>query len=226
VIDEVDARLEEWVTEVSARAHVAFDQIAGVDSEADVCLHLLELADMPAARGEARPPLQVRLSYLVTTGGSDPKASHRRLGELLFAALANPDYEVRFPHLPGEFWVAAGTAPRAGFVLSVPLRHTVEEAPAELVREPLVVQGAPVQPLAGVVLGPDDVPIADAYVEIPSLLLSTRSDGRGRFRFEAVPGGPTKQHLRVRAKAGDFPFSIDSTNGDEPVALRIDPTKG
>jgi hypothetical protein len=226
VIHEIDDQLEAWVEDVVPRADVAFDEIASSRGEVDVCLHLLEIEHLPASRAEARPSLQVRLSYLVTTGGRDAKEAHKRLGDLLFAALANPDYEVRFPSLSGSFWSAAATAPRAAFVVSVPLRHAVEVSPAELVREPLVVDGSAVRSLSGVVLGPGDVPIPDAFIEIPSLALSTRTDRRGQFRFMAVPGGRGKHHLRVRAKAGEFPFSVDSTTREEPVALRIDPTKG
>jgi hypothetical protein len=225
VIQEIDEQLESWVEQVLPRAEVAFDEIASARAEADVCLHLLELEHLPTPRGESRPSLQVRLSYLVTTGGQDPKEAHKRLGELLFAALADPSYEVRFESLSGSFWSAAKTAPRAAFVLSVPLRHPVDITPAELVREPLVVDGSAISSLSGIVLGPGDVPIPDAFIEIPSLALSTRTDRRGQFRFMAVPGGPGKHQLRVRAKTGEFPFSVDSSTRDE-VALRIDPTKG
>ena len=73
-------------------------------------------------------------------------------------------------------------------------------------------------------LGPDDVPISDAFVEIPSLALATRSDVRGRFRFAAIPTSPVKQHLRVRAKAREFPFTVDSSK-PSPFVLRLDLAK-
>ena len=76
--------------------------------------------------------------------------------------------------------------------------------------------------MEGVVLGPGDVPISDAFVEIPSLALTTRSDGRGRFRFAAIPTAPAKQQLRVRAKAREFPFTVDSS---KPSVLRLDLAK-
>lgn len=78
--------------------------------------------------------------------------------------------------------------------------------------------------MEGVVLGPGDVPVSDAFVEIPSLALTTRSDTRGRFRFAAVPTSPAKQQLRVRAKAREFPFTVDSSK-PAPFVLKLDLAK-
>ena len=222
VIDEVDQQLRSWVEEVLPGVSVTFDGPATATD--DVGLHLFEMADLPPARGEARPPLQVRLGYLVTTSGADVALAHKRLGTLLFAALTHPDWEVRFPGEIAEFWRAAGEPPRAGFVLTIPLRQPVETEPAPPVRVPLRVQGVGSRAMEGLVLGPGDVPISDAFVEIPSLALTARSDKRGRFRFAAVPTSPAKQHLRVRAKAREFPFTVDSSK-PSPFVLKLDLAK-
>jgi hypothetical protein len=226
VIDEVDQQLEAWVAEVVPGASVSFEAAAKPGQDGPVvALHLLELAEMPPARGHARPPLQVRLGYLVTTWADDAARAHRDLGELLFAAMEHSEYEVAFPADLGPFWSAAGVAPRASFVLTVPLRRPLAERPAKPVRAPLVVNGTSVRPLTGSVVGPGDVPVPDAFVTIPALSLATRSDRRGRFRFGAVPVGPGKHELRVRAKAREFPFSVEGP-GEEPVTLRLDLVKG
>ena len=78
--------------------------------------------------------------------------------------------------------------------------------------------------MEGLVLGPGDVPISDAFIEIPSLALTARSDRHGRFRFAAIPTSPVKQHLRVRAKAREFPFTVDSSK-PPPFVLRLDLAK-
>ena len=222
VIDEVDQQLSRWVDEVLPGASVTLDGPAADDD--DVGLYLFEMADLPPARGETRPPLQVRLGYLVTTSGTDVAVAHKRLGTLLFAALTHPDWDVRFPGDIAEFWTAVGMPPRAGFILSVPLRQPVELEPAPPVRVPLRVEGVGSRVMEGVVLGPDDIPISDAFVEIPSLSLTTRSDTRGRFRFAAVPTSPAKQQLRVRAKAREFPFTVDSSK-PPPFVLKLDLAK-
>ena len=222
MIDEVDKQLSRWVEDVLPGVSVTLDGPAGADD--DVGLYLFEMADLPPARGEKRPPLQVRLGYLVTTSGGDVALAHKRLGTLLFAALAHPDWDVRFPGDIAELWRAVGMPPRAGFVLNVPLRQPVELEPAPPVRGPLRVEGVGSRVMEGVVLGPGDVPISDAFVEIPSLALTARSDTRGRFRFAAIPTKPAKQQLRVRAKAREFPFTVDSSK-PPPFVLRLDLAK-
>jgi hypothetical protein len=104
------------------------------------------------------------------------------------------------------------------------MRQPAEVAPAPPVKAPLLVQGAAMRVMEGVVLGPGDVPISDAFIEIPSLALTTRSDTRGRFRFAAISAAPAKQQLRVHAKAHEFPFTIDSSK-PSPFVLRLDLAK-
>lgn len=224
MIDELDEQLTGWVDEVIPGATVTLDGPAA-DATADVGLHLFEVTDLLPARGEQRPPLQVQLGYLVTAGGSDARQSHKRLGALLFAALRHPEYEVRFPGDLAAYWSAAGVPPRPCFVLTAPLREEQTLRPAPPVTSGLRIQSVGSQGLVGVVLGPGDVSIADAMVEIPSLSLATRADTRGRFRFRAVPAGSTALQLRVRAKAQEFPFTVDSS-APQPVTLRLDLAKG
>jgi hypothetical protein len=222
VIDEVDQKLSRWVEDVLPGATVTLEGPAG--AEDDVGLYLFEMADLPPARGESRPPLQVRLGYLVTTSGADVALAHKRLGTLLFAALTHPDWDVRYPGDIAEFWKAVGEPPRAGFILNVPLRQPVEIAPAPPVRAPVSLEIVGSRAMEGIVLGPGDVPISDAFVQLPALALTTRSDARGRFRFPAIPEKPAKQHLRVRAKAREFPFTVDSSK-PSPFVLRLDLAK-
>ena len=221
VIDEVDQQVAGWVEEVLPGVSVTLDGPAA--ATADVGLHLFEIAELPLARAEEQRLLQVRLGYLVTTSGADVALAHKRLAGLLFAAMTHHDYGVRFPGDLAEFWSATGVPPRAGFILTVPLRQPVETAPVPSVQGPLRIEGVRTQAIEGVVLGPGDVPISDALIEIPSLALTTRSDTRGRFHFAAIPAGP-KQKLRVHAKAREFPFTIDSSK-PSPFVLRLDLAK-
>jgi hypothetical protein len=221
VIDEVDQEVTRWVDQVLPGTNVTLD---GPAAAADVALHLFEIADLPTAHTEERRLLQVRLGYLVTTPGDDVALAHKRLGQLLFAALTHPDYSVRFPGDLAAYWSAAGIPPRPSFILTVPLRQPLPGGPPPPVKAPLVVDGVALRVMDGVVLGPGDVPISDAYVEIPSLGLATRSDARGRFRFKAVPAAPAEQQLRVRAKSKEFPFTIDSSK-PSPFVLRLDLAK-
>lgn len=224
MIGELDQQLTAWVDDVLPGATVTLDGPSAA-ATADVGLHLFELADLPAARGEGRPPLQVQLGYLVTTGGADVSGAHERLGSLLFAALRHSDYDVRFPGDMAAYWAAANVPPQPSFVLAVPLRQEVDADAAPPVTSALRVESVGAQAFHGVVMGPGDVSIADALVEVPSLALATRTDPRGHFRFSAVPAGSTALQVRVRAKAQEFPFTVDSS-APQPVTLKLDLAKG
>ncbi|HEY1513348.1 MAG TPA: hypothetical protein VGF66_06295 [Gaiellaceae bacterium] len=224
MIAELDRQLTDWVGEVLPGTTVALEG-PSAGTTADVGLYLFEIAHLPPARGERRPPLQVELGYLVTTGGADVSSAHDRLGALLFAALQHPDYDVRFPGDMAAYWAAAGVAPQPSFVLAVPLRQEVSVLAAPPVTSALRVQSVGSQSLVGVVVGPGDVSIADAMVEVPSLALATRTDPRGRFRFSAVPVGAAALQIRVRAKSQEFPFTVDSS-APQPVTLKLDLAKG
>lgn len=224
MIDELDRQLADWVDGVLPGVTVTLDGPSAA-AAADVGLHLFELVDLPPARGDQRPPLQVQLGYLVTTGGADTTKAHQRLGALLFAALQHPDYDVRFPGDMSAYWTAAGVPPQPSFVLTVALRQEVDVPAAPPVTSALRIQSVGSHSLVGVVVGPGDVSIADAMVEIPSLSLATRSDTRGRFRFSAVPTSGAALQVRVRAKAQEFPFTVDSST-PQPVTLRLDLARG
>jgi hypothetical protein len=225
VLDRADDELQRWAAGVLPDATVTLGPPLDSAGDPTVRLHLLDLVDIPAARGAGPAGLQVAARYLVTTAAEDPQTAHRLLGALLFAAMERPELEVSFAGIPPELWAACGTAPRAAFLLSTPVRVERPERRVPWVRKPLAVQGSPLRPLAGVVLGPGDVPIIDAFIRIPALRATTRSDARGRFRFPAVPSGlPTE--LLVRAKASEFPFTIASPPDAEPVVLRLALSEG
>ena len=80
-------------------------------------------------------------------------------------------------------------------------------------------------PLRGVVLGPGDVPIAGARVEIPPANLSTSTDRLGRFAFAAVASGPYPTTLRVLAKGRELTQTV-VTVGAEPIVIHFEPLEG
>jgi hypothetical protein len=220
VLEKADEEVIRWAQSVLPGVEVALGPpLAEADAPA-VSLHLLALTDIPAARGAGRVSPQFGARYLVTSAAADPAEAHRLLGALLFAALEQHEFEVGFADVPDALWAAAGALPRAAFSLFVRVRRVREDEPTPRVRGPIVVRGAPLAPLEGLVLGPGDVPISDAFIALPKLSATTRSDRRGRFRFAAVPSDvPTA--LVVRAKAGEFPFTVASPPESEPVVLRL-----
>ena len=82
------------------------------------------------------------------------------------------------------------------------------------------------QSLEGVVLGPQELPVVGARVELPALRLSTRTDSKGGFRFSAVPAQPASKLLRVTAKGRELSVQTEADAGRQPMVIHFDPTRG
>jgi hypothetical protein len=223
MIDEVDQRLRAWVGRVLGDVSVSLDTPERTSVDAGVSLYLLELGAAPAPRTERRPPLRLTVCYLVTAGGDSPERAHRLLGELAFAAMDEADFEVELTPVPLAVWAGLGVAPRPSFRLRLPVQRVRPEPALPLVRRPLVVRAVHAsEELAGYVVGPGDVPIPGALVELPSLRLSTRTDAKGAFRFPSVPTADTLGRLEVRAKGELLALGAEAlaTQG-APLVIRL-----
>ena len=148
MIDEVDRSLREWITTVLGETPVSLLPPSPQDRQntapvEGVGLYLLDLQEGPAARERRNQPLQLKVRYLITVSAAEPEEAHRRLGELAFAALASPEFEVELG-VPTALWPAFGVPPRPAFLLRVAVRRERPERPVPLVTEPLVVEAAPV----------------------------------------------------------------------------------
>ena len=200
MIDEVDHRMKSWVGRVLGDAPVSLVAPDRDSVDRGVGLYLLELAPAPPPRTSRRPPLRVSLCYLVTAGGDSPERAHHLLGELVFAALEEPDFEVDLSPVPVPLWTALGVPPRPAFRVRVPLERERPMPAVPRVKEPLITRAVPSVALPGRVVGPGDIPIPGALVELPSMGLSVRTDTKGRFRFASVPADTPLGRLEVRAK--------------------------
>ncbi|HEV2914247.1 MAG TPA: hypothetical protein VGX92_13300 [Pyrinomonadaceae bacterium] len=222
MIDQVDRRLEDWIGSTLDQVEVSLLPPGESATGRGVNLYLMELINNPPARGLRRPPVQMMLRYLVMTRADKPEDAHRMLGDLVIAALENPEFEVELEPLPVAVWTAFGVAPRPCFVLRVPLRHERPEKLAPSVKHPLVVKQSPLRSLHGQVLGPESIPIMNARVELPALQLSTRTDSRGRFHFSAVPAEPRVKLLRVLAKGREYSITTEQAERDhEPFVINL-----
>jgi hypothetical protein len=222
MIDETDRRLTTWIGGILDQANVSLAPPEATESGKGVGLYLLELLHSQPQRGARRPPHLMTLRYLVTTHAPKPEEAHKMLGDLVIAALENTEFEVEQEPLPASLWTALGVAPRPSFVLRVPLRHERPEKLAPLVRQPLIVKQLPLRRFAGRVLGPDDIPIMNARVELPALDLYTSTDSKGRFHFAAIPDAPGSRLLRVRAKGQEFSINTEQAEADnEPLVIHL-----
>jgi hypothetical protein len=223
VIEQADVRLTDWVSTVAGPdVQVVLTAPANGLGGSGVSLFLMDLAALPPMRGQRRTPLQLGLRYLVTAWAPDPLAEHRLLGTLVAAAMQEEGWEVQLAPLPPATWTALGAAPRPSFVLQVPARQARPEPVRPRVRGPLAVRGVALVPMAGVVLGPGDVPVANARVEIPSAGAVAETDPLGRFRFPALPAEPTQRLVRVRARGKQIDVEIAQPEASSAVVIRFD----
>jgi hypothetical protein len=248
MFDDVDRSLLEWASGVLAGAavnanangsvgngHTASTDPVGATPQVvldppgtrtgtrGVSLYLLECVSDPPLRGPGRSPLQVRLRYLVTAWGETPEEAHRLLGMLMFASMDNPPVELEVDLLPlaPETWTALGSTAQPSFVLVVPYKQERPQPQVKYVLKPLVVQTAPLLTVAGTVVGPGDVPLAGAQVEIAGLNMYEQTDERGQFSFRSAPGGPYPIRLRIVAKGRRMEYDVTG-QPDAPITIRFD----
>ena len=223
MIEQVDDRLKKWITPLVGETAVSFSPPKPTTGRG-VSLYLLELVDFPPLRGPKKPPLQLLLRYLVTTWGETPAEAHQLLGHLLFSAMQTHDFETQLQSIDPAVWVAFGTPPLPAFMLCVPLKLEQPEKLAPLVRSPIEVVGSPMTQLNGVVLGPGNIPIANALIEYPALQRSVHTDHKGRFRFTAVPSKPREKLLHIKARGKEFEITVEQpSQKGERIIIDFDP---
>ncbi len=224
MLDQADETLSSWIGHVIGNVAVSLAAPPDAPTGEGVSAFLLALANCPPLRTAGRPPLQIMLHYLISTWAATPQRAHQLLGDLAFAAMQTADYTIDLDPLPPETWLALRLAPRPAFVLSMPVRQERPLPKVEYVRSPLSVQPEPMTTLAGQIVGPGNLAIPGARVEIPSLNLAAYSDANGLFRFLGLPVQAGKRNLRVLAKGRQFDISVDSpADSDKPVVIQFDP---
>jgi hypothetical protein len=222
MIDVIDRRLSDWIGTILKQVEVSLSPPGVSNAVRSVGLYLMELVHTPAPRGIRRPPIQMRLRYLVTTHAAEPKEAHQMLGDLLIAALKTPEFEVEQEPLPISVWTAFKVEPRPSFVLRVPFSHERPEKLAPPVLRPLVIKPSRLRSLSGQVFGPENIPIMDARVEVPGLQIYTNTDSKGRFHFSTVPADPYPKLLRVRAKGKEFSINTEQAElAGEPLVIHL-----
>lgn len=247
MIEQLDERLASWVEQVVTGVKTSFAAPTDGDEALAVNLYLLEIADDPLRHSAGHPLIQPSLRYLVTTSAGEPKDAHFLLGTLFYAARKQPGFEVELEPVASQLWTAFGIAPRPSFILRLPMP---EEWPVQQTgKAPPVTQGiAPaareLAPLYGLVLGPNNTPLAAARLEMIALwerrenpahleevafttnytLLerAAYTDRKGRFTLPAIQASPAAKTLLVRARGQEQIFIVKETGEpDAPVVFRL-----
>jgi hypothetical protein len=220
-IDVAVGKVCDWANEVLGE-ELARLAAPSSSNARGVAVHLLEVIPLQQARGPRQEVrLQIALKYLVAASSDNPEDAHEMLIRLLFAAMQHSEFEVDKEPPSLSMWQAFNVAPQPGFTL----RYTVsEERPKDrtkLVRD-VIVHTVATAPLTGTVLGPGDIPIAEALLELPSLNTSVRSDYNGRFVFPSVPRDPEMRPgtLIVHAKGRKQSFNLYQMT-ESPLTIHI-----
>jgi len=225
MINEIDENIVTWAQSIVGQGNqVSLSPPTDGDSPS-VNLYLLELVDDPIRHSGQNLPNQPVLRYLVTTHASDPIEAHRLLAHLLYAAMANSTYEVNLEPVPIQLWSAFQIAPRPAFIFQVPLPHEWKERPVHQVYrlEPDISSDTPILPMYGQVLGPRDIPLMNARVELPNLFRSTTTDSKGCFTLPGVPAAPKEKTLLIKARNREKTAVFQQTGTpDDPVIIQFD----
>lgn len=221
MIEQTDKQLREWAESILDQVTVSFVPPGADQTGQGINLYLMELDAAPPPRGTARVPFQFTLIYLVTVWGYEPEEGHNLLGELIFAAMASNDFELDLKPLPPEAWTAFGIPPQPSFFLRAIARRERPEAEVKYVRKPMVVRTTPLVALYGILLGPDDIPLAGARIDIPGMDVYTRTDRRGQFHFASLPAEPSTKQLHIQAKGREMQVTVKPSDG-QPIVIRFD----
>jgi hypothetical protein len=223
---ETDSRdqLTAWVRTVSD-ADISFAQPSGAPpTSTGVSLYLLEMRGAIPLRATRPDVRQLALSYLVTAHAQDGADAEALLVDLCFAVMDQPGLELDLDPLPFTLWEALGVPPQPAFRVSVALRRQ-QDLEIRPVLHPLVVRPAPIGRIIGVVRTTDNVPVAEARVEVPLVGSRALTDRRGRFRLDGIPGDRRPVRIQVTARGREVTRDLGENDDRSAVVITINPAE-
>jgi len=219
---QADVAVLDWVRTVITDSDV---HLAPPDTQRNrmgIYVYLMALTEDPPLRGSGRAPLQIEAQYLITVQDTDPAMAHQRLDRLIFDALRQPIFEVTFTALTPQLWSAFNLIPQPAFVLCLSIAVEQPLPAVPIVLEPPSLEGVPMTTLRGVLLGPGEIPLANASVEYPSLQRKVQTNARGEFNLRAVPLAPQQKALRIIAKGKTFEIVVEQPDQpDENIQIHL-----
>jgi Carboxypeptidase regulatory-like domain/Pvc16 N-terminal domain len=201
LIEQATGRLQSWIEASLGSTAIVLRPPASEQEGEGVSLYLFELRPEPVARSTKLNRVEVSLRYLITAWGDSSKA-HEFLDKLLVALTDHSDFQIEREPVPLEFWNALKVRPQPALVVRCKSSYDIPQRPPKLVRK-VVMDTVEAASLTGVLLGPDNIPIAGALVEFPSLQANTKTDESGRFTFPLVPANGTGT-LKIFAKGQEL----------------------
>lgn len=216
--EDTTHELVDWAQGVLPDRAVVARTLGDRETEEGVDIRLVGLAPRPSPR-ISTSPLVLSLDYLLTVRAADPAAEEAGVLALMLAAMEHEEAEVVADANPLRLCIDLGLTPGPGFVMRAPLsrgRRSVQPTP--LVRFPLTIASGELGILQGLVVGPNDTPVAGAVVRAEGLDRVVRTDAFGRFRLQ----GPVGEGVTVRLNARARGVEIDGqAKAGKPVTLRL-----
>lgn len=216
--EDTTRELVDWARGVLPDRTVVARTLGDRATEEGVDIRLVGLAPRPSPRIPTSP-LVLSLDYLLTVRATDPATEEAGILELMLAAMEHDEAEVVADANPLRLCIDLGLTPGPGFVMRAPLsRRRQPVRPTPLVRFPLTVASGELGVLRGLVVGPNDTPVAGAVVRAEGLDRIVRTDAFGRFRLQ----GPIGEGVTVRLNARARGVEIDGqAKAGKPVTLRL-----
>jgi hypothetical protein len=198
MIEDVDARVREWLTSIADGAAISFALPVADSEPLSIYAYLFDV-DRPGNAPSGRtPPMVLRLKYLIAACGPDPVAAHALLGKIIAAADTDSQYTLEFGAAASAAWAALNLPVRASVVLSASASKDRSGTLAPFVRTARV-QTMSLEPLSGRVVAGNGVALVGAVVEVPALGKSATCDATGRFTLDGLSNALDLE-FRVRVK--------------------------
>jgi len=229
VIEKADGFLRDWLSGAVRCDEISFAPPGRLESDSaaqsQVNLYLMHVSKVPADRSGTPPPIQFRLRYLVTTAAQDPEREHQLLGSVIVEALERSDLQISFDAVDAATWSALGTAPRPSIWLDVPLRYERTRPPVPIVELPPRVATHTNRKVHGLVLGPREIPLGDARVELGGGSRPIRTDRRGRFELSVplLDGPPPEITITAKGRVERHALDLSTqSDADSPWVIRFE----
>ena len=108
-------------------------------------------------------------------------------------------------------------------MLRVPMLQERKLPVTKLIRETMILRDSPLVSLQGMVVGPENIPIVGARVELPGFQRTTYTDHKGLFLFSAIPADPARKRLRVKAKGREVAVLAEhGAHMPDPLVIHVD----
>jgi hypothetical protein len=158
--------------------------------------------------------------YLVTVSAPSRAEADRVIVALGFAALDRGSPELERDGAGPDLWLALRVPARPALVVREVLERPRFMKRVPLVRRPPVTEYAASRRVAGRIVGPGNIAIAGARIEVASAGLTAFSDHRGEFILAGVPTGPPDPTLFIVAKGVRLTVQAKASS-NEPLVISV-----